>query len=55
MGDKVVLLADAVKRAGEADLLRVDHLTHLRCEAPAPNVVEFLSEFLAAHPAHLIR
>ena len=35
------------------DLLRADHLTHLRCEIPAPNVVEFLEDFLARHPARL--
>ena len=54
LGDTVVPLADAVARAAEAGLLRAQHLTHLRCEVPAPNVIEFLEEFLAAHPAHLI-
>lgn len=54
LGEQTVILADAVERARAADLLRADHLTHLRCEIPSPNVVERLEEFLAAHPAGLI-
>jgi len=33
-------LADAIARARSADLLRVDHLLHLRCEVPMPSVVD---------------
>ncbi|MGO9741128.1 MAG: alpha-D-ribose 1-methylphosphonate 5-triphosphate diphosphatase [Roseiarcus sp.] len=54
IGETVVELADAVKRAGEAGLLRADHLTHLRCEVPTLNVVEFLEDYLNSHPAQLI-
>ena len=54
LGEMVVPLAEAVKRAAEAGLLRADHLTHLRCEVPAPNVVEFVEEFLRSHEAQLI-
>jgi len=54
VAEQIVILADAVERARSADLLRADHLTHLRCEIPSPNVVECLEEFLAAHPARLI-
>jgi alpha-D-ribose 1-methylphosphonate 5-triphosphate diphosphatase len=54
IGDQVVVLADAVERARAADLLRVDHQTHLRCEIPALNVVESLEGFLAKHPARLV-
>jgi alpha-D-ribose 1-methylphosphonate 5-triphosphate diphosphatase len=54
MADKVTLLADAVRNAAAAGLLRADHLTHLRCEAPAPNCVEMLETFLASRPAALI-
>jgi alpha-D-ribose 1-methylphosphonate 5-triphosphate diphosphatase len=54
LGETVVELAEAVKRAAEAGLLRADHLTHLRCEVPAPNVVHFLETFLRAHKAELI-
>ena len=34
------ILAQAIGEAREADLLRVDHFLHLRCEVPMPNVVE---------------
>jgi alpha-D-ribose 1-methylphosphonate 5-triphosphate diphosphatase len=54
IGEQVVVLADAIERARAADLLRVDHRTHLRCEIPSPNVVEFLEEFLVHHPAQLL-
>jgi alpha-D-ribose 1-methylphosphonate 5-triphosphate diphosphatase len=54
LGDEVAPLAEAVRRAAEAGLLRADHLTHLRCEVPAPNVVECLSALLASHSAQLI-
>lgn len=54
LGDTVVPLAEAVKRAAEAGLLRAEHLTHLRCEVPAPNVVPFIEEFLLHHKADLI-
>jgi alpha-D-ribose 1-methylphosphonate 5-triphosphate diphosphatase len=54
VGDQVVTLAEAIERARAADLLRADHQTHLRCEIPSPNVVEFLEDFLARHPARLV-
>ena len=54
LGETVIELADAVKSAADAGLLRAEHLTHLRCEAPSPNVVEFLEEYLQGHQAQLI-
>jgi alpha-D-ribose 1-methylphosphonate 5-triphosphate diphosphatase len=33
-------LAHAIEQARQADLLRVDHFLHLRCEVPMPTVVE---------------
>ena len=54
LGDEAALLAEAVRRAAEAGLLRADHLTHLRCEVPAPNVVDSLEALLASHPVQLI-
>ena len=42
LGDEVALLAEAIRRAADAGLLRADHLTHLRCEVAAPNVVDSL-------------
>src|SRR5271154_2743980 len=54
MGEKFVPLVEAMQSAATAGLLRSDHLTHLRCEVPAPNVVDFLTEFLATNAAQLI-
>src|SRR5271167_1564919 len=54
LGDEVAPLAEAVRRAADAGLLRADHLTHLRCEVPALNVVDSLNAVLASHPAELI-
>src|ERR1700733_2310932 len=54
LGDEAALLAEAIRRAAVADLLRADHLTHLRCEVAAPNVVDSLHAVLASHSAQLI-
>jgi alpha-D-ribose 1-methylphosphonate 5-triphosphate diphosphatase len=54
LGDEVAPIAEAVRRAAKAGLLRADHLTHLRCEVPAPNVVEGLTALLATHSVQLI-
>ena len=54
LGDQAALLAEAIRRAADADLLRADHLTHLRCEVAAPNVVDSLHAVLASHSAQLI-
>src|SRR5271166_6992844 len=34
------ILAQAIGEARDADLLRVDHFLHLRCEVPMPSVVD---------------
>jgi alpha-D-ribose 1-methylphosphonate 5-triphosphate diphosphatase len=54
LGDEAALLAEAIRKAADADLLRADHLTHLRCEVAAPNVVDSLHAVLASHSAQLI-
>jgi alpha-D-ribose 1-methylphosphonate 5-triphosphate diphosphatase len=54
LGDEAAPLAEAIRRAAGAGLLRADHLTHLRCEVPAPNVVDSLAALLASHRADLI-
>jgi alpha-D-ribose 1-methylphosphonate 5-triphosphate diphosphatase len=54
LGENFVPLVEAMRSAAAAGLLRSDHLTHLRCEVPAPNVVDFLTEFLATNAAQLI-
>ena len=54
LGDEVAPIAEAVHRAAKAGLLRADHLTHLRCEVPAPNVVDGLNALLASLSVQLI-
>jgi alpha-D-ribose 1-methylphosphonate 5-triphosphate diphosphatase len=40
------LLAEAISTAREANLLRVEHFLHLRCEIPMPNVVAEAKELI---------
>nr|MCU0831335.1 alpha-D-ribose 1-methylphosphonate 5-triphosphate diphosphatase [Rhizobiaceae bacterium] len=47
-------LADAIARAQSEGHLRAEHLTHIRCEVPAPDVVEAFERLLAAHPVQMI-
>jgi alpha-D-ribose 1-methylphosphonate 5-triphosphate diphosphatase len=39
MAGEAALLAGAIGRAREADMLRADHFLHLRCEVPMPHTV----------------
>ncbi|MCZ8099686.1 MAG: alpha-D-ribose 1-methylphosphonate 5-triphosphate diphosphatase [Burkholderiales bacterium] len=48
------VLADAIAEAGARGLLRADHLTHLRCEICAHDVIEVTRDFVARHPIHLM-
>jgi alpha-D-ribose 1-methylphosphonate 5-triphosphate diphosphatase len=41
------VLVDSIAAAGDADLLRVQHFLHLRCEIPMPTVVEEAKALLA--------
>ena len=41
-------------RRAEADLLRADHFTHLRCEVCTPDVVDGTEAFMASRDVHLI-
>lgn len=43
------VLAEAISKAREANLLRAEHFLHLRCEIPMPSVVED-AEALAGRP-----
>jgi alpha-D-ribose 1-methylphosphonate 5-triphosphate diphosphatase len=54
MGSKTTLLADEIARRQAAGHLRADHLTHIRCEVPAPGVVEALEGFLAGRTVKLL-
>src|SRR5580700_8595207 len=40
VGGEATLLADAIAKARDADMLRIDHFLHLRCEVPMPDVVD---------------
>ncbi len=53
-GAQLMVLADAIAKARDGGHLRADHLTHIRCEVPAPQVVADFAEFLTRHPVHLI-
>jgi alpha-D-ribose 1-methylphosphonate 5-triphosphate diphosphatase len=48
------VLADAIAAARGAQLLRVDHFLHLRCEVPMPSVVEEVTELLDHAEVRLI-
>jgi alpha-D-ribose 1-methylphosphonate 5-triphosphate diphosphatase len=47
-------LAQAIAEARSADLLRVDHLLHLRCEVPMPNVVTETAELIDRGDVRLV-
>lgn len=54
VGEDLMALAGAIASARGADLLRVDHRTHLRCEIASPNVTAQAEEYLALYPAHMM-
>jgi alpha-D-ribose 1-methylphosphonate 5-triphosphate diphosphatase len=48
------ILADAIATARAADLLRVDHFLHLRCEIPMPGVVEETAALIGRQDVRLL-
>ncbi len=54
LGAELIELAGAVDEARRHNLLRAEHLTHLRCEIPSPGVVEMVEDFVACYPVGLI-
>ncbi|MGL4243509.1 MAG: alpha-D-ribose 1-methylphosphonate 5-triphosphate diphosphatase, partial [Beijerinckiaceae bacterium] len=46
--------AETIAEAQQAGHLRADHLTHVRCEVPAPDAVTSLTDFLDRYPVQLI-
>ena len=52
--DNLESLADTIADAAAQGLLRVTHLTHLRCEVCSPDVVEKAAGFMAKRPVHLM-
>jgi alpha-D-ribose 1-methylphosphonate 5-triphosphate diphosphatase len=53
-GGQHELLAQAITQAREGDGLRADHLLHLRCEVPIPNVIEDTATLVARDDVRLI-
>jgi alpha-D-ribose 1-methylphosphonate 5-triphosphate diphosphatase len=47
-------LGAAIDDLRQADLLRADHMTHLRCEIATPDVVDEATSYIANHPVELI-
>jgi alpha-D-ribose 1-methylphosphonate 5-triphosphate diphosphatase len=54
MGAELMALGGALQEAREAGYLRVEHLTHLRCEVPSPDVVESVTAYAAQFPVSLM-
>ena len=54
IGEDLIILAGAIDTARRSDLLRAEHLTHLRCEVSSPNMAEQAEAYLARYPAGLV-
>lgn len=54
LGGEVHDIAAALDRARRERLFRAEHLTHIRCEVPAPGVVEAVEQLAAEVPVGLI-
>jgi alpha-D-ribose 1-methylphosphonate 5-triphosphate diphosphatase len=54
IGGEASVLADAIGRARDADILRCDHFLHLRCEVPMPDVVAETTELLGRTDVRLL-
>ncbi|WP_046866441.1 alpha-D-ribose 1-methylphosphonate 5-triphosphate diphosphatase [Microvirga massiliensis] len=54
LGAELLALAEALDDARRHGLFRCEHLTHLRCEVPSPDVVETVENFVSVFPVHLI-
>jgi alpha-D-ribose 1-methylphosphonate 5-triphosphate diphosphatase len=54
LGAELIELAGAIDEARRHNLLRSEHLTHLRCEIPSPGVVEMVEDFVARYPVGLM-
>lgn len=54
VGSMVFEFAAVIQAAGAAGCLKAEHLTHIRCEIPAPDATETLAKFLDQFSVHLI-
>ncbi len=53
-GAKTAALADMISAEQSAGHLKAEHLTHIRCEVPAPDVVSSLEAFLSTRSVAMI-
>lgn len=51
---QAIEFATAIDEARRADLLRIDHFLHLRCEVPMPNVVNETNELIGRPEVRLL-
>ena len=51
---EAALLAAAIAAARDADMLRITHYLHLRCEVPMPQVVAEASELIGRDDVRLV-
>lgn len=51
---QATILSNAISAARKADILRIDHFLHLRCEIPTPHVAEDLSALIGRPEVRLI-
>jgi alpha-D-ribose 1-methylphosphonate 5-triphosphate diphosphatase len=54
LGADLMDLGDALQQARDSSLMRAEHLTHLRCEVPSPDVVEAINGFAERFPISLM-
>src|ERR1700757_4603879 len=54
VGGEAAVLAAAIADAREADMLRIDHFLHLRCEVTMPDVVSEAAELIGRPEVRLV-
>jgi alpha-D-ribose 1-methylphosphonate 5-triphosphate diphosphatase len=54
VGGEAAVLAAAIAAARDADMLRISHFLHLRCEVPMPNVVAETAELIGWPEVRLV-
>jgi alpha-D-ribose 1-methylphosphonate 5-triphosphate diphosphatase len=54
VGGEAAVLAAAIGDARDADMLRIDHFLHLRCEVPMPDVVSEAAELIGRPEVRLV-
>jgi alpha-D-ribose 1-methylphosphonate 5-triphosphate diphosphatase len=54
VGGEAAVLAAAISQARDAEMLRIEHLLHLRCEVPMPDVVSEAAELIGRPEVRLV-